>query len=131
MHREGSGVLLVTTPNVGKSFSRACQLDDDSEAVVRSYAEICQMKPSPFNGTFTEDCLEKSVAHSLLTLITMILCRTNIKNQANYLSRASLSLSQFLTYNSCVRRHQTSSDTRHTEQRETPLPLFFGALVHS
>ena len=65
-------------------------------------------------------------------LITMIIYRTNIKDKTSYLSQPALSLSQLIMFNSCVRRHhQPSSHTRHSEQRETPLPLFVGALVHS
>lgn len=86
----------------------------------------------PFSGSFTEDCQDNSVPQSLLMLVTMIMYGTNIKNNASYLSQPALSLSQLMMYNSCVRRRQQpSSNTRHFEQRETPLPLFIGALAHS
>lgn len=65
-------------------------------------------------------------------LITMIIYGTNIKDKTSYLSQPALSLSQLIMFHSCVRRrHQPSSHTRHSEQRETPLPLFVGALVPS
>ena len=62
----------------------------------------------------------------------MIMYGTNIKDKTSYLSLPALSLSQLIMFNSCVRqRHQPSSHTRHSEQRETPLPLFLSALVNS
>ena len=69
---------------------------------------------------------------SLVMLIAMIIYGTNIKDKISYLSQPALSLSQLIMFHSCVhRRHQPSSHTRHSEQRETPLPLFVGALVPS
>ena len=65
-------------------------------------------------------------------LIAMIIYGTNIKDKTSYLSQPALSLSQLIMFHSCVHQcHQPSSHTRHSEQRETPLPLFVGALVPS
>ena len=94
--------------------------------------DMLRKKCVPFSGSFTEDCQEHSVPQSLVMLITMIMYGTNIKDKTSYLSQPALSLSQLIMCNICVpRRHQPSSHTRHSEQRETPLPLFLGALVHS
>uniref|UniRef100_UPI00358DF98B uncharacterized protein isoform X2 n=1 Tax=Myxine glutinosa TaxID=7769 RepID=UPI00358DF98B len=137
-HNEGRDVLLVANANIGKSLRSSCQLDGDSEAVFISRAanivrrDMLRMKCLPFSGSFKEDCQENSVPHSLLMLVTMIMYGTDIQNQENYLSQPALSVSQLMTYNSCVRRRQQPSlETRHTEQRETPLPLFHGSLIHS
>lgn len=137
-YNEGRNVLFVASENVGKSLRRSCQLGDESEAVLLSRAaniirqDMLRKKCEPFSGSFTEDCQENSVPQSLLMLISMILYGTSIKDNASYLSQPALSLSQLITYNSCVRRRQQpSSNTRHFEQRETPLPLFLGALVHT
>ena len=137
-YNEGRNVLFVAKENVGNSLRRSCQLDDDSEAVNLSRAanivreDMLRKKCVPFSGSFTEDCQEHSVPQSLVMLITMIMYGTNIKDKTSYSSQPALSLSQLIMNNSCVRRrHQPSSHTRHSEQRETPLPLFLGALVHS
>ena len=137
-YNEGRNVLFAASENVGKSLRRSCQLGDESEAVLLSRAaniirqDMLRKKCEPFSGSFTEDCQENSVPQSLLMLISMILYGTSIKDNASYLSQPALSLSQLITYNSCVRRRQQpSSNTRHFEQRETPLPLFLGALVQT
>lgn len=65
-------------------------------------------------------------------LISMIMYGTNIRDKASYLCKPSLSLLQLLMYSSCMHWHkQQTLNTRHSEQRETPLPLFLGALIHS
>ena len=93
---------------------------------------ILGKKCVPFSGSFTKDCREHSVPQLLVMLITMIMYGANINDKTSYLSQPALSLSQLIMCNICVpRRHQPSSHTRHSEQRETPLPLFLGALVHS
>ena len=82
------------------------------------------MKVLPFDWSFKEDCQENYVSNSLLMLVTMIMYGTNIKNQKNYFSQPALSLSQLITYNSSgPRRQQTTVESRHSEQRETPLPF--------
>ena len=135
-HSEGRDVLLVRNDFIGKSLRRACHLDSDDEALCLSQAaniirrDMVENKCTPFDGSFPEDCQEKSVSPLLLTLVTMIMFGTNIKNQANYMSQPSLSLAQLLTYNTCIRRWRQSKGTRHLEWRETPLPLFLGTLVH-
>ena len=130
-------MLFVAKKNVGNSL-RSCQLDDDSEAVNLSQdanivrEDMLRRKNVPFSRSFTEDCQEHSVPQSLVMLIAMIIYGTNIKDKTSYLSQPALSLSQLIMFHSCVRqRHQPSSHTRHSEQRETPLPLFVGALVPS
>lgn len=85
----------------------------------------------PFNGTFTDDCQQRSVPSSLLTLVSMILHGSSIMNEVNYQSQAALSLSQLLLHNSVRHMKTESTDTRHSRDREPPLPLFLGAYVHS
>ena len=129
-------MLFVAKKNVGNSLRRSCQLNDDGEAVNLSQdpnivrEDMLRRKNLLFSGSFTEDCQEHSVPQSLVMLITMIIYGTNIKDKTSYLSQPALSLSQLIMFHSCVhRRHQPSLHTRHSEQRDTPLPLFVGALV--
>jgi len=137
-YTENRKVLLVANANIGKSLLKACELVNDSEAVLLSRAanlvrkHMLTNESSPFSGSFADNCRENSVPSSLLMLITMIMYGTNIKDKASYLSQPALSLAQLIKYNSCIRRRrQPFSTTRHNEKRETPLPLFLGALVHS
>ena len=88
-YNEGRNVLFVSKENVGKSLRRSCQLDDESEAVFPSPAanvvrdDMLRNKCIPFSGSFTENCQEKSVPQSLLTLITMIMYATLITGSSS------------------------------------------------
>ena len=88
-HCEGCDVLLVPTATVGTSLRKTCQLFDDNEAQILSQAanivrrDMFQKKSLVFDGSFSEDCQEKSVSPSLLQLINMILFGSNAQSQAN------------------------------------------------
>ena len=137
-NNEGRDVFLVCSKSVGSCLKLASQTQQDNQIILSKAAsivrkDILSTKCSPFSGTFTEKCQENSVPNSLITLVSMILYGANITDEANYLSQAGLSLSQLLVYN-CVQRQRSVSmvsETRHSEERETPLPLFLGAVVHS
>ena len=47
------------------------------------------------------------------------------------MSQATLSMSQLLQYNSCVRRRTDSTNAYHSGIRETPLPIYVGLTVHA
>ena len=41
-------------------------------------------------------------------------------------------ISQLLMYNSMVRHHKdVTSITRHSKERETPLPIYLGVMIHT
>jgi len=138
-HNEGRGhsVLLVLSGTAGTSIRNTCQLDGESETVIMSHVadfirrDIFGNKCPSFDGSFADDCQHRSVPPSLLTLIAMILYGTNIKHEANYQSQTALSLSQLLVFNSVRHLNTEASDTRHSRDREPPLPLFLGACIHS
>ena len=129
-------MLLVRNDFIGKSLRRACHLDSDDEALCLSQAaniirrDMIEKKCTPFDGSFPEDCQEKSVSPLLLTLVTMIMFGTNIKKTSKlYVTAFFISCTvahlQYL-YTTLV----SVKGTRHLEWRETPLPLFLGTLVH-
>jgi hypothetical protein len=43
----------------------------------------------------------------------------------------ALTLSQLLMYNCLVRQSKTATITRHSQERETPLPIYLGIMVHT
>ena len=137
-YSEGRELLLALNKDVGKSIITSCKLENDNEAVLTSRVaniirrDFCKSKDFPFNNSFTQDCQENSVPHSLCMLLAMIMNGTTIKEQGMYLSQTVLSLSQLIKFNSSANRHQEGTRaTRHVGGRETPLPLFVGALLHS
>ena len=136
-YHEGRDVLLVTSGIAGQSIRKTCQLDGESETVLMSRVadlirwDIFSHEYPLFDGSFTVDCQQRSVPQSLLTLMSMILYGSNIKNKNNYQSQATMSVSQLLVYNSVRSLKSNPTDNRHSKTREPPLPLFVGAYVHS
>ena len=86
-----------------------------------------------FNGSFDAQCQEKSVPVSLMALVSMVLYGTNITTQTSstLMPQPALTLSQLLMYNSLVRQSKTATITRHSQDRETPLPMYLGIMVHT
>ena len=85
-----------------------------------------------FTGSFDPDCQVRSVPHSLSTLVAMILNGPNIKSQGcDGESQATVSITQFLQYNTSVRRRPESTGIYHQKARETLLPIYVGHMVHA
>ena len=139
VHKEGRDILLVFNDDVGPAVRKACEDDADADAIHLAHAanivrrEIFNKKTC-FTGTFDSQCQTSSVPNSLVALVSMILYGPNIKTQSSYLStpQAALTLSQLLMFNSFARCQDGGSHTlRHKQERETPLPLYLGVLIHS
>ena len=142
-HSEGRGILLVEQKDVGPSLRAACAIDAEFEAVTLSRAaniirrDILKFRDVSFEGSFETGCQENSVPASLMTLIGLILGGTDIRNETNYKSQKCLSISQLLLFNfECDRRRggtgtADTSAVKHSNKRETPLPLLLGSFIHS
>ena len=93
-----------------------------------------QMKQK-FSGSFDAQCQEESVPTSLLALMAMVLYGPSIKTQSSSASlpQPAVTISQLLMFNSIVRcrENTTSSTTRHSLDRETPLPVCLGVMIHT
>ena len=73
---------------------------------------------------------------SLLALVAMIINGPNIEAQssASSMPQPILTIAQLLMYNSFIRRriNFTSTSTyRHNQERETPLPIYLGVMIHT
>ncbi len=81
-----------------------------------------------FTGSFQKNCQERSIPSSLKSLI---LNGPNLKDQDKIESQACLTASQVILYN-VKKQPSTKLDvkTRHTLQREPPLPIYTGLNVH-
>lgn len=138
-HKEGRDILLVSNKDVGPAMKKVCEQDADTDAIHLAHAakivrkEIFNKKAC-FTGTFDSQCQESSAPSSLVALVSMILYGPNIKTQSSYSSppQSVLTLSQLLMFNSFVHcKHGISHTLRHKQERETPLPLYLGVLIHS
>ena len=85
-----------------------------------------------FSGSFDALCQEQSVPNSLLALVAMILNAPTIQEQSSH-STPTLTISQLLMFNSYARHRQSTSirSITHGHNRETPLPVYLGMLIHT
>ena len=68
--------------------------------------------------------------YTLKTLVSMLLNGANLKHQDSIDSQASLTISQSILFNfkKCA---SSSSKSRHSLDREPPLPLYIGMMIHT
>ena len=138
--KEGQDILIISREDVGSTLRKACEDDvsDDTLTLIKA-ARIVRKEmlsqATSFNGTFEENCQGKSVPASLLTLVTMLLYGTNIKDQSDVTeSQCSLSISQLVQFNSLTCQSKgahTQTTQRHNKLREPPLPVYLGVLIHN
>jgi hypothetical protein len=138
-HSQGNKVVLVFKDDIGTALRQMCDLDADSDAVHLARAakivrkDILKTKLK-FNGSFDARCQEQSVPASLVALVSVVLHGPNIKSQSSTTttSQPALTLSQLLVYNSSKRCGNNSAGiVRHSKERETPLPIYLGTMIHS
>ena len=84
-----------------------------------------------FTGSFPEKCQENSLPSSLKYLVSMIMNGSNLKDQDKCDSQACLTVGQCIVYNTKKRASRTAEKTRHTLEREPPLPVYIGINVHA
>ena len=85
-----------------------------------------------FDGSFHENCQQDTVPPSLLALVNMILQGASIRHQAQPTTKAALTISQLMMFNSVkyARKVDPSSSVRHIRSRETPLPIYLSFKLH-
>jgi len=138
---KGRDEMLVFDKDIGAALDKACEQDSDSDAVhLARAAQIVRrhmFDPTPFTGSFEDNCQEKSVPHLLLSLVSMVLEGPSIKDQIRECTTpAALSIAQILKYNS-VKHVRKQADTictssvRHSSTQETPLPVYIGLMLHA
>ena len=92
--------------------------------------------PSKFNGSFDNECQRTAVPNVLLTLIRMILEGTNIacadqSSTRSGRSNIALVISLLIAFNSVKFSSGSSNAVRHSEDKETPLPIYLGLMIHA
>ncbi|XP_062605131.1 uncharacterized protein LOC134266937 [Saccostrea cucullata] len=140
-HKSGRDVLLAFNENIGSALKKACYQDTDNDGVCLARAanivrrDMLKLKTT-FSGSFEPHCQEQSVPTSLVALVGMILNGPNIEEQSSQssVSTPTLTISQLLMFNCYTRRRGSTSSiesTRHNSNRETPLPVYLGTLMHT
>ena len=122
------GAALKTVCNVVKYDDEAFVLAQAARIVRR---DMFEKQHDSFKGAFNSDCQETFATGSLTELMTIILRGHSSKPTNPYLAQAILTVSQLIEFNSRVRTRGNSTSNYHNSQREPPLAVYLGLLVHS
>lgn len=114
---KGRDIMLAFDEDIGAALDKACKQDSDNDAFHLTWAAQIVRRTmfgsKPFTGSFEENCQEKSVPHSLLALVNMVLEGPSIKDQiCKHSTPASLSIAQIMKYN-CVKHVRKQGDIAH------------------
>lgn len=138
-HNQGRDVLLMFDQDIGDAMRKACEQDNDSDAIhLAKAAQIVRREmfagQTSFTGSFNVKCQE-SVPETLIALIRMILEGPNIKDQGDMPAiQEALTISQLLVFNSVKHARHAGTKTqsvRHSQSQETPLTVYTGLLLHA
>jgi hypothetical protein len=137
-HPEGRDILLAFNTDIGTALRQATKNDFDNEALILKQASVIVRRELldnsvAFAGTFENGCQEHSIPASLRTLVGMILGGPNIQSRSTNSvdTQAVLSVSQLIQFNTVNRRRQEARGIHHAKDREPPLPVYIGLLVHA
>ena len=133
-YMQGRSVMLTFDSDIFAALKKACDHDGDDDAMHLARAARIVRKEI-FHQKFTYRCSfceHDSVPRSLLALVNMILEGPNIKHQHRANTKAAISISQLLLFNSVKRaRSAEGSATSHLLERETLLPLYLAMKIHA
>ena len=135
-HKDGRDVLLAFNKDIGIALKKSYEnnYDDDAMCLAKAASIVRRdmlRTKAVFSGSFSHDCQEKAIPDSLLALSRMILDGPDIKSQSVTVSQEGLSVSQLLLFNSNIRRRCKSTGSKHNKDRETPLAIYVGLMVHA
>ena len=95
--------------------------------------DMLQHDTYTFTGSFTSRCQEASVPASLKALVSMILHGTKLDDQQGKEPQACMTIAQVITFNAknTIKHTHKNEHSRHSLQREPPLPLYVGLTIHN
>lgn len=134
---DGRNTLLVFKDGM-KSILKDALASRDIESEFLDYAKVAKNIRSEvfgsemfkFSGSFPFNCQYESVPPSLMCLISMLLNGSNINEQETDISQACLTIAQLIIFNT-KKSTPATKKTRHSQEREPPLPLYLGLNVHT
>jgi len=139
--KSGREVLISFEPDLGSAVRDACANNDVSDGMCLARAasilrrDLFKQYPK-FSGSFDTSFNERdSVPLSLLNFISMVLEGSKIDNvseSCTSLQRTCMTISQLIRFNSVKRaRSDRQENIRHHPDRECPMPLYLGLMVHA
>uniref|UniRef100_UPI00358E0071 uncharacterized protein isoform X1 n=1 Tax=Myxine glutinosa TaxID=7769 RepID=UPI00358E0071 len=112
-----------------RDFSEDAEILAKAATIIRK--DIFNHQCFKFTGCFPTQCQENSMPPSLKSLVSFILNGLNLKDQDRCESQACLTLGQTILYNTKKKTPSESAvETRHTLEREPPLPIYIGLNIH-
>ena len=136
--KKGRDVLLTFEENSGEALFDACSKDLENDGMVLAKAadivrkDIFSSFPE-FEGSFDADYVKSSVPFSLVYLVRMLLEGTNCPADNETVEDADIfaqDIAQLIRYNATKQKHD-GGNRRHKLERETPLPVYVGLMLHS
>ena len=113
-----------------RDFTEDAVLLAKAAAIVRK--DIFNHQCFIFTGSFPSECQEDSLPSSLKSLVSMILNGLSLKDQGKRESQACLTIGQGILFNTKKGTSGTGvKKSRHTLEREPPLPIYIGMNVHA
>ena len=136
--KQGKQVVLIFNKDVGEALKQAtCYSCDDEGISIAKAANIVRRHmfgtKCSFTRTFNDSCQHESVTPILVSLVRMILGGPNIEAQSSnsVASQTTLTMYQLLQFNCAIRRRKDTTATYHSSDREPPLPVYFGMVIHA
>ena len=132
-------VYLTFEKNAGNVLKNSYGKSYDDEAFILSEAakilrrDVLSNPSTDFNGCFLEDCLDKFVPQSIKSFIDQVLQGNIINDSHRSLEQATLTIGQLLIHNSVKRVRQNKEIIKHrrSTDRESPLGIYLGILIHA
>jgi hypothetical protein len=128
---DGKSIVLVFNQGMKKMLKEAVDSRDfESEALAMLKLvkvlrhEIFEWKSFKFAGSFPSNCQSNSIPTTLKLFISLLLHGSNAKN---FETQASLTLAQLIS----KVIGSSSVKSRHSKDREPPIPLFVGLHAHT
>ena len=132
---DGKNKVLVFQQGMQQMLKQAMTCNYEGDALLLAKVakivrkDIASFKGFSFDGKFSSGCQQQSVPSTLKTLVSMLLNGANLRDQDCADSQANLTISQTILFN--FKKHASFAKSRHSFDREPPLPLYIGMKIHT
>ena len=111
-----------------RDFAEDAQILAKAASIIRK--DIFNPDAIKFEGSFPENCQETSLPSSLKTLISLIFNVVSLKSKISTSPKHALPLVRLLSTTLKKKSKESNTQTRHSLDREPPLPVYIGLNIH-
>ena len=135
--REGKETFLAFDDDLCTVLKVIYEQNYDDDAFVLSKAadilrrDIFTKQNENFDGKFNVDSQICFAPQSLSSFIDMLLQGTNINNNKKHLEQSRLTICQLIGQNVVRRSRKESSSNYRSKERESPLGIYLGMMIHA